>query len=133
MTMVDLDSRLEEWARWCQVGGCGAGLWWKRHAAGLNNVIQSTTGRGLSPTADREEQVEVIVASLAQVDLVAAEVLRAEYHAAPRYGNPDYDNVSESRRKECKRIGIAESTYRQKLATARTVVATQLTTEVLTA
>lgn len=133
MTASDVDARLEEWARWCQAGGYGAGLWWKRHAAGLNDFVQSTTGCGLSPTADREEQIELIVGSLAQVDLIAAEVLRAEHHAAPRYGSPDYDNVSDSRQKECRRIGIAESTYRKKLETARTTVATQLNMEVFTA
>lgn len=133
MTPEALDIRLEEWARWCQHGGVGAGLWWKRHAAGLNDVVKSFTGHGLSPTADRESDVEVAVTALAQWDLVAAEVLRAEYHAAPRFGSPDYDSVSEQRRKECRRIGIAESTYRSKLQVAKTAVATHLQAGVLVA
>ncbi len=133
MTPDALDFRLEEWARWCQEGGLGAGLYWKRHAAGLNDTLKSYTGHGLSPTADRETEVEVSVSALAQVDLVAAEVLRAEYHAAPRYGDPGYDSPSEHRRKECRRIGIAESTYRKKLEMARLAVATNLEALVLRA
>lgn len=133
MTPEALDMRLEEWARWCQHGGVGAGLWWKRHAAGLNDVVKSAGGQALSPTADRECDVEIAVAALAQIDNIAAEVIRAEYHAAPRFGSPDYDTVTEHRRKECRKIQISERTYRSKLQLARTAVATHLQAGVLAA
>ncbi|WP_146171168.1 antiterminator Q family protein [Saccharospirillum sp. MSK14-1] len=115
-----LENRLEEWARWAI--GCYsiAGLNYSPVAPGFSESIKSDRTPVVSD--DREMEIERAISALAKIDQTAADVIRAEYRAHPKYGHAHYEDSGNDCTRTHKQLGISERTYRTKLDKAQTAV-----------
>lgn len=128
LTDEEFDRRMENWAFWCQHGSQGVYTGYASSFA----VVGSRSDRGAPPSMavlvdDQEQEIERCVMCLAAQDLVAAEVIRAEYKAHPRYGQADGAfSGRETRERTCKQLKISMRTYEGKLQLGRMVIRTSL-------
>jgi hypothetical protein len=122
MSSENLEWRLEEWARWCLKGQVVNGLYYSPASPGFSEFIKND--RAPLVADDREMEIERAVSTLAKRDPIAAEVIRAEYRAHPRYGNAHYEDSGNDCKRTHRQIGISERTYRAKLEKARDAIFT---------
>jgi|SRR5690554_3588833 len=130
LTDEEFDRRMQNWAIWCQNGRRGA---YAGYTCPLATMMARTGGHGSRALVgavlsdDQEQEIERCVMCLAAQDLVAAEVIRAEYKAHPRYGQADGAfSGRETRERTCKQLKISMRTYEGKLQLGRMVIRTSL-------
>lgn len=115
-----LEQRLEEWARWAVGGFSMPGIGYSKVAPGFSEYIKHD--RAPVVADDREVEIERAVGQLAKIDRIAAEVIRAEYHAHPRYGHAHWQDAGNACKRTYRQLGIGERTYRGKLEKAKAAV-----------
>lgn len=142
MTSVQLEERLEEWARWVQGGSAPAQLGYGSTSPGFGDGSAKPLGQLIS--SERQMEIEAAVADLhalghgiwdgvhskwvrkpAKRYLHCAEVLRAEYKAHPAFGDARYEPPGTSVNKTLKQLGVSERTYYAKLLLAKAFIASK--------
>lgn len=130
ITDEEFDRRMQSWAIWCQNGQQGAVVGYTSPLASMLSRSGAHGSRvlvGSVMSDDQEQEIERCVMCLAAQDLVAAEVIRAEYKAHPRYGQADGAfSGRETRERTCKQLKISMRTYEGKLQLGRMVIRTAL-------
>ncbi|MFQ3232070.1 hypothetical protein [Reinekea sp.] len=120
MNNEQFERRLDEWA--CYVVGNYSirGLGYSPVAPGFSEFVKNDRAPVVSD--DREMEIERAVCALALRDPKAAEVIRAEYRAHPKYGDARFEDGGNAKQLTYRQLAISERTYRSKLEKAKDAI-----------